>query len=65
MGSFMGFDAFRQAFGTELDPDGNPRIPASWQAAVQNGVQAGVSPSSGGQEGHANLGTIVNHRSLG
>jgi MFS transporter, SP family, general alpha glucoside:H+ symporter len=41
MGSFMGYDAFRQAFGTELDPDGNPRIPPAWQAGVQNGVQAG------------------------
>lgn len=41
MGSFMGYDQFRQAFGTELDPDGNPRISAAWQAGVQNGVQAG------------------------
>lgn len=37
----MGYDQFRQAFGTEFDPDGNPRISAAWQAGVQNGVQAG------------------------
>jgi len=41
MGSFMGYDQFREAFGTELDPEGNPRITAAWQAGVQNGVQAG------------------------
>lgn len=37
----MGYDSFRQAFGTELDPDGNPRISAPWQTGVLNGVQAG------------------------
>ncbi|KAK5106520.1 hypothetical protein LTS08_000639 [Lithohypha guttulata] len=40
-GTFMGYDAFRNSFGTELDPDGNPRISAAWQAAVLNGTQAG------------------------
>ena len=41
MGSFLGYDQFRQRFGTELDRDGNPRISAAWQAGIQNGVQAG------------------------
>ena len=41
MGSFLGYDQFRQRFGTELDQDGNPRISPAWQAAIQNGVQAG------------------------
>ncbi|KAF1931995.1 sugar transporter [Didymella exigua CBS 183.55] len=41
MGSFLGYDQFRQRFGTELDLDGNPRISPAWQAGIQNGVQAG------------------------
>ncbi|KAF3040148.1 hypothetical protein E8E12_009179 [Didymella heteroderae] len=41
MGSFLGYDQFRQRFGTELDQDGNPRISPAWQAGIQNGVQAG------------------------
>jgi SP family general alpha glucoside:H+ symporter-like MFS transporter len=41
MGSFLGYDQFRQRFGTELDPEGQPRISPAWQAGIQNGVQAG------------------------
>jgi SP family general alpha glucoside:H+ symporter-like MFS transporter len=41
MGSFLGYDQFRQRFGTELDQNGNPRISPAWQAGIQNGVQAG------------------------
>ncbi|KAF2031106.1 MFS alpha-glucoside transporter-like protein [Setomelanomma holmii] len=41
MGRFLEYDQFRQAFGTELDPDGNPRISPAWQAGIQNGAQAG------------------------
>lgn len=41
MGSFLGYDQFRASFGTELDGEGNPRISSAWQAAIQNGAQAG------------------------
>lgn len=37
----MGYDRFRQQFGDETDPDGNPRVSAQYQAAIQNGVQVG------------------------
>ena len=41
IGGLLGFDAFREQFGTELDPEGNPRISAAWQAGIQNGTQVG------------------------
>jgi SP family general alpha glucoside:H+ symporter-like MFS transporter len=41
MGSFLGYDQFRQAFGTETDPRGHPRISPAWQAGIQNGAQVG------------------------
>lgn len=41
MGGFLGYDQFRRKFGTETDPDGNPRISAAWQAGIQNGAQVG------------------------
>jgi SP family general alpha glucoside:H+ symporter-like MFS transporter len=40
MGTFLGYDQFRASFGTEIDPDGNPRISSAWQAGIQNGTQA-------------------------
>lgn len=41
MGGFLGYDQFRQAFGTETDPGGHPRISPAWRAGIQNGAQAG------------------------
>lgn len=41
MGSFMGYDSFKQRYGTETDSNGNPIISAPWQSGLQNGVQVG------------------------
>lgn len=41
MGSFMGYDAFRRRYGTEVDELGEPIISAPWQTGLQNGVQVG------------------------
>ncbi|KAF2627819.1 MFS general substrate transporter [Macroventuria anomochaeta] len=40
LGSFLGYDQFRQRLSTEPDPDGNLRISPAWQAGIQTGVQA-------------------------
>lgn len=32
---------FRKQFGTQIDPQGNPRISPAWQAGIQNGAQVG------------------------
>ena len=41
MGSFMGYDSFKQRYGTEVDQNGEPIISAPWQSGLQNGVQVG------------------------
>ncbi|KAF5576109.1 major facilitator superfamily transporter [Fusarium pseudocircinatum] len=41
LGSFWGYDAFKQKFGNELDSDGNPIISADWQTYVQVGGMCG------------------------
>lgn len=42
MGSFMGYDSFRQRYGTGIDQaTGEPIITAPWQAGILNGVQVG------------------------
>ena len=40
VGSFFGFPQFKNRYGTERDADGNLVIGATWQSAINNGVQA-------------------------
>lgn len=37
MGSFMGYNSFKERYGTETDSEGRPIISAPWQAGLQNG----------------------------
>ncbi|KAH7123103.1 general substrate transporter [Dactylonectria macrodidyma] len=41
LGSFYGYDAFKQKFGNEADSDGNPIISADWQTYIQVGGMCG------------------------
>jgi MFS transporter, SP family, general alpha glucoside:H+ symporter len=43
MGSFFGFDPFRNFYGTEDNPEvpGGRQISAEWQSGIQNGTQVG------------------------
>lgn len=41
MGTFLGYDSFRAAYGTAVDENGDPIISAAWQTGLQNAVQVG------------------------
>ncbi|KAF4422136.1 MFS transporter SP family general alpha glucoside:H+ symporter [Fusarium acutatum] len=41
LGSFYGYDAFKQKFGNEVDSNGNPIVSADWQTYIQVGGMCG------------------------